>query len=136
MTLRTQALLACLGPLDDGLDVLLLFSSGLVVAPPVRSLVFAVKAEVSASLALGLAFITLLAPEPTREAALDRVSIMKGDLGGDLPDRDRRCIFEAFVEGESCDEGAAFFSVEEAIVDIGRDLRVNVHKVGVAHKVK
>jgi hypothetical protein len=62
LALDRSVLLICLGRLDDRLDMLLLFPSGIVVAPPVWSFVFAVKPKVSASLTLRLSLVTLLAP--------------------------------------------------------------------------
>lgn len=38
-------------------------------------------------------------------------------VGRSPPDLDLLCILEAFVEGESLDVGAGFFSVEEAMDD-------------------
>jgi hypothetical protein len=54
------SLLGELGPLDDVLDVLLLISPLLVVAPPHWPLVFALESEMSARFATWLSFITLL----------------------------------------------------------------------------
>ena len=70
MALDTQTLLIGLSPLNDGLDVFLLLSSSLVVAPPVRSLVFTVETEVTTGFTFRLSLITLLTSKPTCEAAL------------------------------------------------------------------
>lgn len=51
----------------------------------------------------------------------------------DLPDLDRRCILDDLLEGESLAAGAAFFSVDEAIVD-GTWESVSLYSSGSTHK--
>lgn len=60
LTVRTQGLLIGLCSFDDGLDILFLLPSCFIVAPPVRSLVLAVKSKVTTCFAFGLSLITLL----------------------------------------------------------------------------
>lgn len=57
-----------LGSLDNGFDVLLLFPSLLIVAPPHRPFVLAIEAKVSAGLTFRSRLVTLLSAETTCEA--------------------------------------------------------------------
>ena len=117
LILGIQVLLIRLCPLDDCLDMLLLFPSSFVVAPPMRPLVFAIEAQVSTSFAFRLAFVTLLASQTACKAALCMlVYENRKVILPDSPDLDLLCILEDFVEGESLVEGAAFFSFAEAMV--------------------
>jgi hypothetical protein len=67
--LLVSGLLSELGALDDVFDGFLLLASHFIVAPPHRSLVLALQAQVSARFATRLAFIALLPSKPTREAS-------------------------------------------------------------------
>ena len=62
-------LLVGLGAFDDRLDEVFLLAPCLIVAPPQRSLVFAIEAKVSAGFALSPAFVALLPPKSARKAA-------------------------------------------------------------------
>ena len=76
-----RGLLVQLGALDDILDSLLLASSLLIVAPPHWSLVFARKAQMSASFATRLALIALFPSQSACEAACTRPSVhLRGRL--------------------------------------------------------
>lgn len=68
LTLGTQGLLISLCPFNDGLDMFFLFAPCFIVAPPMRSLILAVKSKVTACFAFGFPFITLLASQATCEA--------------------------------------------------------------------
>jgi hypothetical protein len=82
--LGCQRLLGRLGPLDDGLDELLLFPARFVVTPPLRPLVLAVEAQMSACPTFRFALITLLPSQPAGKAPWARISHSSGrrSLGG------------------------------------------------------
>lgn len=114
----TQTLLVSLGSLDDCLDVLFLFPSCFIIAPPHGSLILAVQAKMAAGFTLGLSFVTLLTSKTTGEAALWKLVMLEMGIRLYLPDLERLCIFEDLLEGESLVVGVDFFSIAEAIVKI------------------
>ncbi|KAL2287257.1 hypothetical protein FJTKL_05762 [Diaporthe vaccinii] len=67
--MRVRGLLGQLLPLDDHLDVVLVFSSCIVVAPPHGSLVFADETEMLARRAYGGAFVAFLPSQSASVAA-------------------------------------------------------------------
>ena len=69
MGLRVRSLFGKFGVTDDVLDMFLLLATQLIIAPPDRTLVFALEVEVPARLARWFAFVALFTAQATGEAA-------------------------------------------------------------------
>ena len=106
------------GFLDDRFDVLLLLSSLLIVTPPNRPFVLAIETQMFAGLALGPRLVALLSAETACEATW--VPSEPGPGGsdrGDIPERERRCIFDDVFVGD--DLGGAMALSDGAADDMG-----------------